>query len=56
MLLVLRFINSKEFLSGNKKVVKGGGWFYDHIFCRVSNRLFYKPKRRYRYVGFRVVF
>ncbi len=48
--------NPKGALSGNKKVVKGGGWFYDHIFCRVSNRLFYKPKRRYRYVGFRVVF
>lgn len=48
--------NPKGSSTGTKKVVRGGGWYYDHIFCRVSNRLFYKPKRRYRYVGFRVVF
>jgi len=40
--------------SGTSKVIRGGGWYYEADFCRVSNRHSCLPKDTYDTVGFRV--
>jgi serine/threonine protein kinase/formylglycine-generating enzyme required for sulfatase activity len=40
--------------TGANKVVRGGGWYYDADFCRVTNRHSCLPKDTYNTVGFRV--
>ena len=40
--------------SGAKKVIRGGGWYYEADFCKVTNRHSCLPKDTYNTVGFRV--
>ena len=43
--------------SGSYRVVRGGGWRYDAIYCRTAYRYdgFNGPTGSYSYVGFRPV-
>ncbi len=42
--------------SGSSRVVRGGGWIHNNLFCRVSNRLINLSNGwSYYYIGFRVV-
>ena len=40
--------------SEKSKVIRGGGWYYEADFCRVSNRHSCLPKDTYNTIGFRV--
>jgi len=39
---------------GTERVVRGGSWFYDVNFARVSDRFFGNPPYRSSYIGFRL--
>ena len=39
---------------GSSRVTRGGSWYAIKRFCRVSERFFYPPERRYYYFGFRL--
>ena len=41
--------------SGSCRVLRGGGWYDNARYCRVSNRRYYNPSYRYYNYGFRVV-
>ena len=41
--------------SGSGRVCRGGGWYYNDLFCRVYERGSVKPGSRYNYLGFRLV-
>ena len=39
---------------GSSRVVRGGSWYFDARYCRVSNRDFSTPSNRYSGLGFRL--
>ena len=41
--------------SGSNHVSRGGGWYYNAQYCRVSYRGYYAPSLRGYYLGFRLV-
>jgi len=41
--------------AGDRKVLRGGGWYYDQRYVRAANRKYYAPNGRYGHVGFRCV-
>ena len=41
--------------SGSGRVCRGGGWYYNDLFCRVYERGSVNPGSRYNYLGFRLV-
>ena len=41
--------------SSNFHVIRGGGYENDSRYCRVTNRYMYDQRRRFKYVGFRLV-
>ena len=41
--------------SGSVRVLRGGSWYYNARYCRVSDRSLYNPSARSRCDGFRVV-
>ncbi|MDP3113680.1 MAG: bifunctional serine/threonine-protein kinase/formylglycine-generating enzyme family protein [Candidatus Cloacimonadaceae bacterium] len=41
--------------TGTDKVIRGGSWFHEKNFMRVTNRNFEKPHKQARYIGFRLV-
>ena len=41
--------------SGWSRVLRGGGWGYDAVYCRVADRAYSRPASRVRYDGFRIV-
>jgi formylglycine-generating enzyme required for sulfatase activity len=41
--------------TGSYRVYRGGSWYFDAGFCRVSNRDFYYPGIGYYDMGFRLV-
>ena len=40
--------------SGNLRVLRGGGWYYNARYCRSANRSRFNPGYRYNNIGFRV--
>ncbi|MDR2970770.1 MAG: formylglycine-generating enzyme family protein [Bacteroidales bacterium] len=47
--------NPKGPNSGSCRVLRGGGWYYDAEYCRVSYRYGSAPVARYNHYGFRLV-
>ena len=47
-------IDPKGSTTGKNKVVRGGDWYYEADYCRVTNRHSCPPKDTYNTVGFRV--
>ncbi len=47
-------IDPKGSTTGKNKVIRGGDWYYEADFCRVTNRHSCLPKDTYNTVGFRV--
>ncbi len=41
--------------TGQDRVVRGGGWYFNPQNCRVSSRLNIRPKKTYNSIGFRLV-
>jgi len=46
--------NPKGQTIGKAKVIRGGDWYYQKNFCRVTNRHSCPPEDTYNTVGFRV--
>jgi formylglycine-generating enzyme required for sulfatase activity/AAA+ ATPase superfamily predicted ATPase len=42
--------------NGSSRVVRGGGWGLNPVYCRVAYRTGYSPDTRYFVIGFRLVF
>ncbi len=40
---------------GSFRVVRGGGWYYDSVYCRSSSRSWANPTFRYLFLGFRLI-
>ena len=47
--------NPKNTTRADYRVLRGGGWNFSASFCRVADRIDYKPDFRSNYGGFRVV-
>ena len=47
--------NPKGASSGSNRVLRGGSWFNNPQFCRVSLRRYFVPGNRLNFVGFRLV-
>jgi eukaryotic-like serine/threonine-protein kinase len=46
--------NPRGSSTGAYRVFRGGSWYYDAQYCRVSNRLRRRPADRFDYLGFRL--
>ena len=46
--------NPKGAEKGSSRVLRGGSWFVDDIYCRVAIRIFIAPSNRSDHFGFRV--
>jgi formylglycine-generating enzyme required for sulfatase activity len=47
--------NPKGANSGSYRVIRGGGWNFNPLYCRVANRLNNTPTLRFNFLGFRLV-
>lgn len=42
--------------AGKNRIVRGGSWYYQPLYCRSSSRSGYRPDRSYTNIGFRVIY
>jgi formylglycine-generating enzyme required for sulfatase activity len=49
------FLNPNGPLDGSKRIVRGGDWINNGLYCRVSNRDYFSPSRDLNNTGFRIL-